>query len=86
MHPVATVFTFIALLLSFSTHLIVTLAASLMSFFAALLTVIAFGVDIALVVLVKNTINDNLVSRNPVEVVTAPGKRKPFTDRFLAFS
>ncbi|KAJ7583794.1 actin cortical patch SUR7/pH-response regulator pali [Mycena floridula] len=47
-HPVATVATFIAFALSFSTHITITLAASLMSFFAALLTLIAFAIDIAL--------------------------------------
>jgi len=47
-HPVATAFTFVAFVLSFSQHLTITLAASLVSFFAALLTLIAFAIDIAL--------------------------------------
>jgi hypothetical protein len=47
-HPVATAVTFIALLFSFSSHVTVTLIASLLSFLAALLTLIAFAIDIAL--------------------------------------
>jgi len=58
-HPVATAVTFIALLLSFSTHVTVTLVASLVSFLAALLTLIAFAIDIALFVLVRNLFKEN---------------------------
>ncbi|KAF5391954.1 hypothetical protein D9757_003233 [Collybiopsis confluens] len=47
-HPVATAVTFIALLFSFSSHVTVTLVASILSFLAALLTLIAFAIDIAL--------------------------------------
>ncbi|KAK7055095.1 hypothetical protein R3P38DRAFT_1344321 [Favolaschia claudopus] len=47
-HPVATAVTFIAFLLSFSTHTTVTLVSSLVSFLAAFLTLIAFAIDIAL--------------------------------------
>ncbi|KAJ7482221.1 hypothetical protein B0H11DRAFT_2232445 [Mycena galericulata] len=47
-HPVAAAVTFIALLMSFSTHHLVTLLASLTSFLAAFLTLIAFAIDIAL--------------------------------------
>lgn len=46
--------TFIALLLSLSTHVTVALLASLASFLAALLTLIAFAIDIALYVFVKH--------------------------------
>ena len=47
---------FIALLLSFSTHITVTLLASLVSFLAALLTFIAFAIDIALFAFVKHEV------------------------------
>ncbi|KZT25091.1 pali-domain-containing protein [Neolentinus lepideus HHB14362 ss-1] len=47
-HPVATVVTFIAFVLSFSNHVTVTLLSSIVSFLAALLTLIAFAIDIAL--------------------------------------
>ncbi|TDL27025.1 pali-domain-containing protein [Rickenella mellea] len=69
-HPVATAVTFVALLLSFSTHVTVTLVASLMSFLAALLTLIAFAIDIALYVYVKhqmNKLNDH------ISTITGPG-------------
>ncbi|KZV87225.1 hypothetical protein EXIGLDRAFT_586293, partial [Exidia glandulosa HHB12029] len=46
--PVAAAVTFIAFLLSFSEHLTITLVASLMSFLAAFLMLIAFICDIAL--------------------------------------
>ncbi|KIY48603.1 pali-domain-containing protein [Fistulina hepatica ATCC 64428] len=49
-HPVAAGVTFVALLSSFSTHITVTLISSLLSFFGALVTLIAFAVDIALFV------------------------------------
>jgi hypothetical protein len=53
-HPVATVVTAIAFLFSLSTHITVTLIASLFSFLAALLTLIAFAIDIALFALVMH--------------------------------
>jgi len=53
-HPVACGVTFIALLLSFSTHITFTLFASLISFLAAVLTVVAFAIDIALYAFVKH--------------------------------
>jgi len=56
-HPVATGITFIALLLSLSQHITVTLLASLASFLAAVLTLIAFAIDIALFAYVKHQIN-----------------------------
>ncbi|KAF9791956.1 pali-domain-containing protein [Thelephora terrestris] len=55
-HPVAAVVSFIALLLSFSTHITVTLIASLVSFLAALITLIAFAIDIALFAFVKHEV------------------------------
>jgi hypothetical protein len=48
------VVTFIALLFSFSTHLTVSLIASLLAFLAATLTLIAFAIDIALYAYVKH--------------------------------
>jgi hypothetical protein len=53
-HPVATAVTFVALLLAFSTHITVTLVSSLVSFLAALLTMIAFAIDIALFVYIRH--------------------------------
>jgi hypothetical protein len=55
-HPVATAVTFIAFCMSFSTHHMVTLLASLTSFLAALLTLIAFAIDIALYALVHHEV------------------------------
>jgi len=56
-HPVATGITFIAFAMSFSQHLTVTLLASLVSFLAALLTLIAFAIDIALFAYLKHQVN-----------------------------
>jgi len=56
-HPVATAVTFIALLLSMSQHVTVTLIASLMSFLAAALTLIAFAIDIALFVFLRHQVD-----------------------------
>ncbi|KAF8904695.1 hypothetical protein CPB84DRAFT_1706146 [Gymnopilus junonius] len=53
-HPVATGATLLALLFSVSTHITVTLIASLVSFLAALLTLIAFAIDIALLGLARH--------------------------------
>ncbi|KAF4612310.1 hypothetical protein D9613_003702 [Agrocybe pediades] len=69
-HPVATGVTFVAFLLSFSTHLTVTLLASIVSFLAAALTLIAFAIDIALFVLVRNAMNKLDIGAN---TDTAPG-------------
>ncbi|KAF7345080.1 hypothetical protein MVEN_01671500 [Mycena venus] len=55
-HPVATAVTAIAFAMSFSTHHMVTLLASLTSFLAALLTLIAFAIDIALFAFVHHEI------------------------------
>ncbi|KAK0478849.1 hypothetical protein IW261DRAFT_1481227 [Armillaria novae-zelandiae] len=49
--------TFIALLMSFSQHVTVTLLASITSFLAAFLTLIAFACDIALLVYLKHQVN-----------------------------
>ncbi|EPQ55637.1 pali-domain-containing protein [Gloeophyllum trabeum ATCC 11539] len=68
-HPVATVVTFIALALSFSSHVTATLLASIVSFFAALLTLIAFAIDIALYAYVHH----ELSKFNGVNVNTGPG-------------
>jgi hypothetical protein len=56
-HPVATAVTFIAFLMSFSQHITVTLFASLMSFLAAFLTLVAFACDIALLAFLKHQVN-----------------------------
>jgi len=69
-HPVATAVTLLALLFSLSTHITVTLIASLMSFLAALLTLIAFAIDIALFALVKHEMNKLDIGAN---TITAPG-------------
>ncbi|KAF8130214.1 hypothetical protein EV363DRAFT_241174 [Boletus edulis] len=47
-HPVACGVSFIALLFSFSQHITATLVASLFSFLAATLALVAFAIDIAL--------------------------------------
>ncbi|KAG6332459.1 hypothetical protein ID866_6631 [Astraeus odoratus] len=53
-HPVATGVSFIALLLATSQHITITLFASLVAFIAALITFIAFIIDIALLAYVRN--------------------------------
>ncbi|KAI0742486.1 hypothetical protein C8Q80DRAFT_1109547 [Daedaleopsis nitida] len=53
-HPVAAGVTLVAFALSLSSHVTMTLLASLTSFLAALLTLIAFAVDIALYAFVKH--------------------------------
>ncbi|RPD53624.1 hypothetical protein L227DRAFT_581182 [Lentinus tigrinus ALCF2SS1-6] len=55
-HPVAAGVTLIAFLLSLSTHVTMTLLASLTAFLAALLALIAFAVDIALYAFVKHEV------------------------------
>jgi hypothetical protein len=49
--------TFIALLFSLSSHVTVALFASFLSFIAALLTLIAFAIDIALYVIVHDKVH-----------------------------
>ncbi|KAN0124417.1 hypothetical protein V8E52_002066 [Russula decolorans] len=70
-HPFATGATFIALLFSLSSHITLVLFSSLISFIAALLTLIAFAIDIALYTIVRDK-----VLRLPdvqVRTVAAPG-------------
>jgi len=70
-HPFATGVTFIALLFSLSSHVTLVLLASSLAFIAALLTLIAFAIDIALYVIVRDK-----VPRLPdvqVRTVAAPG-------------
>ncbi|EDR09461.1 uncharacterized protein LACBIDRAFT_319082 [Laccaria bicolor S238N-H82] len=69
-HPVATAVTFIALILSLSTHITVTLIASLVAFLAALLTLIAFAIDIALLVFVRHEMGNLLIGAH---TITGPG-------------
>jgi len=70
-HPVATAVTFIALLFSCSTHVTVTLIASLLSFLAALLTLIAFAIDIALYAFLHHEVGE--ISSLQGSTITAPG-------------
>ncbi|KAF8968778.1 hypothetical protein BDZ97DRAFT_328267 [Flammula alnicola] len=74
----ATAVTFIAFLLSFSSHITVTLIASMVSFLAALLTLIAFAIDIALFALVDHAMKGLGIGAN---TNTAPG----FWMTFVAF-
>jgi len=69
-HPVATGVTLIALVLSFSQHITITLVSSLMSFLAALITLIAFAIDIALYAYLKHEMSD-LTSDE--DTITGPG-------------
>lgn len=70
-HITATGVTFVALLLSFSTHVTFTLLASLTAFLAATITLVAFAIDIALYVFVKHEVGKLAgVSAN---TDTAPG-------------
>ncbi|KAI0029394.1 hypothetical protein K488DRAFT_56466 [Vararia minispora EC-137] len=56
-HPVATIVVFLAFLCGLSTHITLMLLASILSFLGALLTLIAFAIDIALYVFVRNSMN-----------------------------
>ncbi|KIK93813.1 hypothetical protein PAXRUDRAFT_828590 [Paxillus rubicundulus Ve08.2h10] len=69
-HPVACAVTFVALLFSFSQHITFTLIASLVSFLAAAITLIAFAIDIALYAYFKNAMG-NLGFES--QTVTGPG-------------
>lgn len=70
-HPVATAVTFVAFLFSFSSHVTITLVASLLSFLAAVITLIAFACDIALYAFVHHEVkNVNGINAN---TNTAPG-------------
>ncbi|PPR00269.1 hypothetical protein CVT26_009021 [Gymnopilus dilepis] len=79
-HPVATGVTFLALLFSLSTHITVTLIASLLSFLAALLTLIAFAIDIALLGLTRHEMNKLAVGAH---TITAPGFWMTFVSLIL---
>ncbi|THU87634.1 hypothetical protein K435DRAFT_730594 [Dendrothele bispora CBS 962.96] len=70
-HPVAAAATFVAFCLSFSSHLTVLLAASMTSFLAAFLTLLAFLIDIAFYAEVHHKSND--IGSIDVDVNTAPG-------------
>lgn len=74
MRSVAAGVTFIALLLSLSSHVTLALLASLLSFIAALLTLIAFSIDLALYIIVR----DRVPRLHDVQVhsVAAPGMVK----------
>ncbi|KZO92647.1 pali-domain-containing protein, partial [Calocera viscosa TUFC12733] len=63
-HAVACVVVGIAFLMSFSEHVTVTLIASLVSFLAALLTLIAFACDIALFAWVKHQMSNLNISES----------------------
>jgi hypothetical protein len=67
--------TFVALLCSFSSHFTLVLIASLLSFLAALLTLIAFAIDISLYVIVRDRVNnlDNVGVRS----IAGPGASIP---------
>ncbi|TFK37573.1 hypothetical protein BDQ12DRAFT_724027 [Crucibulum laeve] len=69
-HPVATAVTALALAFSFSTHITVTLIASLLSFLAALITLIAFAIDIALFAFLKHQLNNLEIG---AKTLTGPG-------------
>ncbi|KAF9040079.1 pali-domain-containing protein [Panaeolus papilionaceus] len=77
-HPNAAAVSFVALLLGLSTHVTVTLIASLVSFLAATLTFIAFAIDIALFALVRHEMKKLNANAN---TNTAPG----FWLTFVAF-
>jgi hypothetical protein len=69
-HPVACGVAFIALLLSLSSHITVTLVASIVSFLAAVIAFIAFIVDIALYAYVKHEMTKLHAGAN---TLTGPG-------------
>ncbi|KAL4061678.1 actin cortical patch SUR7/pH-response regulator pali [Scleroderma yunnanense] len=80
-HPVAAGVSFIALLLALSQHITMTLFASLVSFIAALLTFIAFIIDIALYAYVKNQMENLGFSSG--DTITGPGFWLTFTAMLL---
>ncbi|KAG8215204.1 hypothetical protein J3R82DRAFT_8743 [Butyriboletus roseoflavus] len=81
-HPVACGISFGALLLSFSQHITITLLASLVSFLAATLTVIAFAIDIALYAYFKNQMGQLGFGGN---TITGPGFWLTFAAMILLF-
>jgi len=70
-HPFAAGTTFVALLLSLSSHITLVLFASLLSFIAAFLTLIAFVIDIVLYIIVHNKVHH--LPDVQVHTVPAPG-------------
>ncbi|KAH0833944.1 pali-domain-containing protein [Lanmaoa asiatica] len=79
-HPVACGVSFIALLFSFSQHITFTLVASLVSFLAAILTLIAFAIDIALYAYFKNQMGNLGFGGN---TITGPGFWVTFASMIL---
>jgi len=77
-HPVAAAVSFIAFLLALSNHIAVELFAFVVAFVAALITLIAFAIDIALFVFVKNKMNDLAIGAH---TIAGPG----FWITFVAF-
>ena len=67
---IAAAVTLVAFAFSFSTHVILTLIASLLAFLAALVTLVAFAIDIALYARVRHEMNGLGVTAN---TNTAPG-------------
>jgi hypothetical protein len=57
LRTVAAAVTFIALLFSLSSHGMPAMLATILSFLAAFLTLIAFAVDISLVVILRNRVH-----------------------------
>ncbi|KAI0002882.1 hypothetical protein BJV74DRAFT_556169 [Russula compacta] len=82
-HPVATGVTFVALLFSLSSRVTLALIASLLSFVAALLTIIAFTIDIALYAIVHDRVHR--LSNVQVRSVAAPGFWITFASLILLF-
>lgn len=76
----AAIVAFFALLFSLSTHVTMTLIASLLSFLAALITLIAFACDIALYAFVKHEFSK--VQGVKADTVTGPGKYKDLIRQF----
>ena len=72
--PLAAGVTFIALLFSLSSHVTLSLLASLLSFVAALLTLIAFAIDITLYIIVHNRVQR--LQYGLARTVAAPGMAK----------
>jgi len=64
MSPVATAFILVSFLASFSSHLTILLASSLLAFMGALVTIIFMAINIALFVYVRSKMNDLGTSPN----------------------
>ncbi|KIM41931.1 hypothetical protein M413DRAFT_27478 [Hebeloma cylindrosporum] len=63
-HPLAAAITLLAFAFAFSTHLVLTLVGSLLSFLAALVTLVAFAIDIALFARVRHEMSGLGVDAN----------------------